>query len=126
MNINWTEAWAVVLTGIVVVFVALILLIVVVWVFSKIFDKAPKKAPAPKKAAPAPAAPKAAPQVTVAAPAADGENMDEIAAAITAALAVILAEEGAGKSFVVKSIKRVRNGGSAWRNAGLADTVRPF
>ena len=123
MNINWTEAGAVVLTGLVVVFVALILLIIVVWAFSKIFDKTPKKAPAPKKAAPAPAA---APQVTVAAPAADGENMDEIAAAITAALAVILAEEGAGKSYVVKSIKRVRNGGSAWRNAGLADTVRPF
>ena len=124
MNINWTEAWAVVLTGIVVVFVALILLIIVVWAFSKIFDKTPKKAPAPKKAAPA--APKAAPQVAVAAPAADGEDMDEIAAAITAALAVILAEEGAGKSFVVKSIKRVRSGGSAWRSAGLAETVRPF
>ena len=123
MNINWTEAGAVVLTGLVVVFVALILLIIVVWAFSKIIDKTPKKAPAPKKAAPAP---KAAPQVTVAAPAPAGEDMDEIAAAITAALAVILAEEGAGKSYVVKSIKRVRNGGSAWRNAGLADTVRPF
>ena len=126
MNINWTEAGAVVLTGLVVVFVALILLIIVVWAFSKIFDKTPKKAPAPKKAAPAPAAPKAAPQVTVAAPAPAGEDMDEIAAAITAALAVILSEEGAGKSYVVQSIKRVRSGGSAWRSAGLAETVRPF
>jgi len=126
MNINWTEAGAVVLTGLVVVFVALILLIIVVWAFSKIFDKTPKKAPAPKKAAPAPAAPKAAPQVTVAAPAPAGEDMDEIAAVITAALAVILSEEGAGKSYTVKSIRRVREGGSAWRNAGLSEAVRPF
>lgn len=123
-NINWTEAWAVVLTGLVVVFFALILLIIVVWAFGKIFDKTPKKAPAPK-AAPAPAAP-AAPQITVAAPAPAGEDMDELAAVITAALAVVLAEEGSSKSYVVKSIKRVRDGGSVWRNAGLAENVRSF
>jgi hypothetical protein len=39
---------------------------------------------------------------------------------------VILAEEGSGKSYVVKSIKRVRKGSSAWANAGLADNIRPF
>ena len=51
-------------------------------------------------------------------------DMDEIAAVITAALAAILAEEGDGKSYVVKSIRRVRSSGSAWRNAGLAENIR--
>ena len=128
MNVNWTEAWATVLTGIVVVFVALVVLIAVVWLFGVISSSAGKKAAAAKKAPEAlkaPAAVPAAPVVTAPAASSDDE-MDAVAAAITAALAVILSEEGTGKSYVVKSIKRVRNGGSAWRGAGLAENVRPF
>lgn len=124
---DWTTAWGTVFTGLVVVFIALGLLILLVWGMSKIMESAgnkPKAAPAPKpapKAPVAPVSPKAAPVVTA------GENMDdEVAAAITAALAVILAEEGSGKSYVVRSIRRVRSGSSAWGRAGLAENVRPF
>ena len=125
---DWTTAWGTVFTGLVVVFIALSLLILLVWGMGKIMESAggnhKKAAPAPKpapKAPAAPAAPKAAPVVSA------GENMDdEVAAAITAALAVILAEEGSGKSYVVKSIRRVRPGASAWSRAGLAENVRPF
>ena len=53
-------------------------------------------------------------------------SMDEIAAVITAALATVLAGEESGKSYVVKSIKRVRNTGSAWRSAGLAENLSSF
>ena len=131
---DWTTAFGTVLTGLVVVFVALILLILIVTVMGKIMSsmaakakakeeaaKAAAKAAKKKAASDAPAAPaKAAPVITA-------ESMDdEVAAAITAALAVILAEEGSGKSYVVKSIKRVRKGSSAWANAGLAENVRPF
>lgn len=125
---DWTTAWGTVFTGLVVVFIALGLLILLVWGVGKIMESAggnkPKAAPAPKPApkAAVPAKPKAAPPVVSA-----GENMDdEVAAAITAALAVILAEEGSGKSYVVKSIRRVRPGASAWSRAGLAENVRPF
>ncbi len=125
-TVDWNEAWGTVLTGIIIVFVALILLVLIVMAFGAISSAATKKAEeahaakaaAPAPAAPAPAAP--APQVTMAA----GEDMDEIAAVITAALAAILAEEGDGKSYVVKSIRRVRSSGSAWRNAGLAENIR--
>lgn len=124
---DWTTAWGTVFTGLVVVFIALSLLILLVWGMGKIMESAgnkPKAAPAPKpapKAAAAPAKPKPAPAISV------GENMDdEVAAAITAALAVILAEEGSGKSYVVRSIRRVRSGSSAWGRAGLAENVRPF
>lgn len=124
---DWTTAWGTVFTGLVVVFIALGLLILLVWGMGKIMESAGNKqkaAPAPKpapKAPAAPASPKAAPVVTA------GENMDdEVAAAITAALAVILAEEGSGKSYVVRSIRRVRSDSSAWGRAGLAENVRPF
>ena len=121
---DWTTAWGTVLTGLVVVFVALGLLILLLTIMGKILGgtgkkPAPAKAAAPK-AAPAPAK-KPAPVVTAA------DDIDgEIAAAITAALAVILAEEGSGKSYVVKSVKRVRSGKGAWGQAGLAENVRPF
>ncbi len=125
---DWTTAWGTVFTGLVVVFIALGLLILLVWGTGKIMESAggnkPKAAPAPKpapRASAAPAKPKAAPVVSA------GENMDdEVAAAITAALAVILAEEGSGKSYVVRSIRRVRSGSSAWSRAGIAENVRPF
>ena len=124
---DWITAWGTVLTGLVVVFVALGLLILLLTIMGKVLGGTGKK-PAPAKAATpkaAPAAPapakKPAPVVTAA------DDIDgEIAAAITAALAVILAEEGSGKSYVVKSVKRVRSGKGAWGQAGLAENVRPF
>ena len=124
---DWITAWGTVLTGLVVVFVALGLLILLLTIMGKVLGgtgkkPAPAKAAAPKAAPAAPApAKKPAPVVTAA------DDIDgEIAAAITAALAVILAEAGSGKSYVVKSVKRVRSGKGAWGQAGLAENVRPF
>lgn len=125
--VNWNEAWGTVLTGLVIVFVALIALVLIVMVFGKVSASLTGKAQAAKKVSEAPKAPapvRAAAPAPQAAPA--GDDMDEIAAVITAALAMVLAQEGSGKSYVVKSIKRVRNGGSAWRGAGLSENVRPF
>lgn len=125
--VNWNEAWGTVFTGLIIVFVALIALVLIVWIFGKVSSSAnaktkeQKPAPVPQKAVPVPAP---APAAVPAAPASD--DMDEIAAVITAALAMVLAQEDSGKSYVVKSIKRVRNGGSAWRGAGLSENVRPF
>ncbi len=121
---DWTTAFGTVLTGLVVVFIALILLILLLTLFRNIFGSVGHKEgekPAPKPVArPAPAAPaKPAPVIL-------SDDEGEVAAAITAALAVILAEEGAGKTYAVRSIKRVRTGRSAWGTAGLTENVRPF
>ena len=121
---DWTTAFGTVLTGLVVVFIALILLILLLTLFRNIFGSVGHKEgekPAPKPVrAPAPAAPaKPAPRIL-------SDDEGEVAAAITAALAVILAEEGAGKTYAVRSIKRVRTGRSAWGTAGLTENVRPF
>ena len=121
---DWTTAFGTVLTGLVVVFIALILLILLLTLFRNIFGSVGHKEgekPAPKPVrAPAPAAPaKPAPVIL-------SDDEGEVAAAIIAALAVILAEEGAGKTYAVRSIKRVRTGRSAWGAAGLTENVRPF
>ena len=121
---DWTTAFGTVLTGLVVVFIALILLILLLTLFRNIFGSVGHKEeekPAPKPVrAPAPAAPAKPVPVIL------SDDEGEVAAAITAALAVILAEEGAGKTYAVRSIKRVRTGRSAWGTAGLTENVRPF
>ena len=121
---DWTTAFGTVLTGLVVVFIALILLILLLTLFRNIFGSVGHKEgekPAPKPVrAPAPAAPaKPAPVIL-------SDDEAEVAAAITAALAVILAEEGAGKTFAVRSIKPLPTAPSAWATAGLTENVRPF
>ena len=122
-KVDWNEAWGSVLTGIVIVFIALVALVLIVMLFGKISASVTEKAKA-VPAAPVPAKPAPAAPAPAAAPA--GEDMDEIAAVITAALATVLAGEESGKSYVVKSIKRVRNTGSAWRSAGLAENLSSF
>ena len=79
----------------------------------------------------APAADPAPPVRTVPAPkkavefAADGVS-DDVIAAITGAISAILAEEGDGRSYVVRSVKRVRKSRGAWGRAGMEENTRPF
>ena len=51
---------------------------------------------------------------------------DDVVAAIMAAVSAVLAEEGDGKSYVVKSIKRVRKNRFAWGKAAAVENTRPF
>ena len=125
-NFGMEETMGTVLTGLAVVFLALIILVVIIWCFGKIMDSVKSKksaasnAPA-AKVAPAPKAP--APKVVEVA--SDGLS-DEVVAAITAAITAILNEEGDGKSYVVRSIKRVRKNRRAWGKAGVEENTRPF
>ena len=125
-NFGWPETWATVLTGFVVVFLALILLVIIFWAFGKVMDNLTKNS---KPAAPA--ADLAPPVRTVPAPkkavefAADGVS-DDVIAAITGAISAILAEEGDGKTYVVRSVKRVRKSRGAWGRAGMEENTRPF
>ena len=130
MNIDFTLAGAVIITGLVVVFVALIGLSLIVWLIGKLFVStglgSPKK-PAQPAAAPkpaAPAAPKAAPQQ-----AAEGIG-DDIIAVISAAVASMFGGGESGQpaaegGFVLRSIRRARER-TSWAQAGMMQNTQPF
>ena len=118
------------ITGIVLVFAILILLMLIITLEGKIFDninnKKNDKPAAPKapaaKAAPAPAAKPAA----SAAKADNGSIPGEIIAAISAAVATVC-----GGNAVIRGIKRVSKpaAGSrrgAWGDAGVREHTTPF
>ena len=130
MQMEMSYVIAVVITGLVVVFLGLILLIAFISIIGAIFKKLNQKPKAPAKTN-APAAvkpiPKAAavPQPAAAVPA-DTDD-DEIIAVISAAVAMMSAAEG--KNYRVRSVKAASSKGSfgnAWASAGLRESTDPF
>lgn len=125
MQMDGTFVGSVVLSGISIVFLALVLLILFVWLMDKVFKavngtKKKKEAPAPKEDIKAAPAPKAVP-----APVVEDGISDEVVAVIAAAVAAMGAESG--KTFRLAGVKR--SSGSrrgAWGNAGAAENTRPF
>mgnify|MGYP002518629934 FL=1 len=114
------------ITGIVLVFLILVLLMAIITLEGKIFDamnakKAAAKAAAAKPAAPAPvkqaAAPAAAP-AKAEAPQVEAGIPGDVVAAIMAAIYSM----GNGK-YVLKAVRRGNNG---WGKAGVNDTTAPF
>ena len=109
------------ITGIVLVFLILILLMAIITLEGKIFDSMNAKKKAAKEAAKAPAAQPAAPvQQAAAAPAPQVEEgiPGDVIAAIMAAIHAM----GNGK-YTLKAVRRSKNG---WGNAGVNDTPAPF
>ena len=109
------------ITGIVLVFFILILLMAIITLEGKIFDSMNAKKKAAKEAAKAPAAQPAAPvQQAAAAPAPQVEEgiPGDVIAAIMAAIHAM----GNGK-YTLKAVRRSKNG---WGNAGVNDTTAPF
>ncbi len=109
------------ITGIVLVFLILILLMAIITLEGKIFDSMNAKKKAAKEAAKAPAAQPAAPvQQAAAAPAPQAEEgiPGDVIAAIMAAIHAM----GNGK-YTLKAVRRSKNG---WGNAGVNDTTAPF
>lgn len=131
-NLGAGTVASVVITGIVVVFIALILLIFLVSIYGKIFESINKKAAAKaeaEKAAKAAenAAKKAAEPVKAPAPAApvveDGIE-EETVAVIMAAISAM--EAGSGKKLVLRSVKTAKPQRSAWSAAGIIENTKPF
>lgn len=126
MDMGWGEMLGVVVTGLAVVFIALILLIIVVTLVGKFFesrnntkknnlvkaeDNSAKTKPVVKA--------NVVPQV-------ENGISDEVVAAITAAIACMMSDGGEAKPFVIKSIKRTREARNVWNMAGLVENTRPF
>lgn len=124
MGIDWGFVISVTLTGLVVVFAALILLVAIIMLFGKIgasVDKSSEKKPEIKPA------PKAVTSSAVK-PTAAIEDDTEIIAVITAAISALRVGEGKTGGFKIRSIKQNNAVASrkAWSMAGIADNTRPF
>lgn len=119
---------SVVITGIVVVFIGLVLLILLVSIYGKIFDvinnRAARKAEEAKKAAEAEKAAAKPEPVKVAAPVVEDGIEEEIVAVIMAAISAMSSAEG--KKLVLKSVKTAKPQRPAWSTAGIIDNTRPF
>ena len=125
----WSSVGIIALTGILVVFLILAILIFIFWLMGTIFkavDKskkaraeAKKKAEAEKNAASAPAAAVQTEQAEEV-PAEESDD-EELVAVISAAIAAYT-EQG----FTIKSIRKHTSGRSAWSTAGISENTRPF
>lgn len=124
---------SVVITGVVVVFIGLILLIIAVSVYGKIFHSlnqrkdAKAKAEAEAKireAAKGAPVPEAKVVSNTAAPVIEDGIEEEIVAVIAAAIAAMGA--ASGKKLALRSIKTSKGARSAWANAGISENTRPF
>lgn len=140
VNEQWGLIGSTVVTGLVVVFLILAILVLFLWLFGKIFmainesgdrrarkkiemnnnmksfklEESSQKPSAP--AVPAPAQPDE--------PEYEEEDDEEIIAVIAAAIAAF--GEAEGKQYRIASIKRPKNARSGWSSAGIADNMRGF
>ncbi len=122
-NIN--KMWSTVVTGLVVVFIILILLVFILWALGKVMNIKIKPKKSEKAAvAPAPAA------VPVPAPAnAPEEEYEEDDGEIIAVIAAAVAAygEAEGKQYKIASVRRKEKAvRSSWGAAGVAENTRPF
>ena len=113
------------ITGLVLVFAILVLLMAIITLEGKIFDalngkKAAAKA-APQAAAKKPAAPAAKPAAAKA-PAAAPQVEQGIPGDVVAAIMAAVYAMGNGKY----TLKAVRRGNNGWGKAGVNDTTAPF
>lgn len=126
-NLDAGTVSSVVITGIVVVFIGLILLIFFVSFMEKIFEsinnKKIKKSQKilEEKSVTVPNQ-KAVKPVSV--PVIENGIDEEIVAVISAAVAAM--SSGSGKKIALKSVKYAKPSRPVWANAGIAENTRPF
>lgn len=120
----WSSVGIITLTGILMVFIILAILIVMFTVMGKIFESLDKKK-AEKAQAEKAVATKVETPVVEETPAEEYTDDDEVIAVISAAIAAYSAQDG--KSYEIRSIKRKDSRSrSAWSLAGIGDNTRPF
>lgn len=123
----WSSVGIITITGLLVVFLILGILIFLFWGMGLIFKTIDKKKLQKAEAAKA-AAVSSAPAAPVVIDEADEEEYsddDEIIAVISAAVAAYSEQDG--KAYEIRSIRRKDNRTrSAWSLAGIGDNTRPF
>ena len=123
----WSSVGIITVTGILVVFFILALLIFLFWGMGQIFKALDKKKAAKLEAAKAAEAAKQAESAPVVEEESDEDysDDDEIIAVISAAIAAYSEQDG--KSYEIRSIRRKDSRTrSAWSLAGIGENTRPF
>lgn len=124
MEWNWSLAGSVVLSGLVIVFIVLIILIGVVNLTGRLTGAMSKPAPKP---APVPAMPAVSPIAPpVSAPAVEQGIGGETVAVISAAVAAMMDEQAPGTAYAVTGIQHARTNRPVWGFAGMQQNTRPF
>ncbi len=127
MGIDWALVASVVITGLVVVFLALIILIVAVSIIGKIFTAIDNKKKAPQtddKSITNVSESTKSDSTEVVLEVSSEDDSDEVVAVITAAIAAVMQAEGNKKPFVIKSVKRVSGVRNVWNQAGLIENTQ--
>ncbi len=122
-NLSGTTIATVVITGMVVVFIGLILLVLLVMLYGKIFDVVNRKKEEKKAAEVVKAETKPAQKLPVA-PVIEEGIEEEVVAVIAAAVEAMSAQSG--KKLKLKSVKTVKPQRNPWAAAGIAENTRPF
>lgn len=124
----WGSVGIITVTGILVVFFILAILIFLFWLMGTVFqniDKSRKAKAEAAKAAAAKAAPAPAPAPVEEIAEEEEDSDDEIMAVISAAIAAYAEEEGT--SYTIRDVrKRDKRARSAWSLAGIGENTRPF
>lgn len=132
-DLDWGLIGSTVVTGLVIVFLILAVLVLFLWLFGVIFkaiNNAGSKKAQLKQVTAQQAASTRTPEAHVPLVPQTGddeyieEDDEEIIAVIAAAIAAYGAAEG--KQYRIASIKRPRSARSGWSSAGIADNMRGF
>ena len=124
---NWELIGSTVVTGVVIVFLILAILIFFLWAMGKIFQAVgnAKKKKTEENALVIAVAPAVSESQTVEAEIYEESDDDEIIAVISAAIAAYGEQDG--KTYAIKKIKRSeKQPRSSWGTAGVIDNTRPF
>lgn len=117
----------VILTGFVVVFSMLVLLIIIIKIYSFIVGKAQSTGLKTKKKQALPEKPKAKKAPAVPENTAEPEGSGDIPEEIIAVIAAAVDSMYGGKEKVrIKSVKKSRSRRTAWADAGVRENTRPF
>lgn len=126
---NVDKMWSTLITGLIVVFLILVILVAFLWAMGKLLNLNIKKKPKAAKSAPAPVSAPAAPPPAPASVETAEEYYDEDDSEIIAVIAAAIAAygESEGKQYRIASVrKRDRSQRSSWSAAGISENTRPF
>ncbi|MDE6149399.1 MAG: OadG family protein [Ruminococcus sp.] len=126
-NLDSGTISSVVITGVVVVFIGLILLILFVYLYGKIFESINnKKSEKAKKALENKMTSVSSQNISTSesVPKIEDGIDEEIVAVISAAVMAMSAKSG--KKLALKSVKYAKPSRPVWANAGIAENTRPF
>lgn len=123
---DYILAGTVILSGILIVFMVLIILTFIVWLFGKLMSSTTGNGSAKAEAPQVKAVPQAAPAQAAPMQAAQDDLSEEVIAVISAAVAATM---GGSENFVIRSVRRAKETSaarSAWSMAGMQHNTAPF